>query len=145
MIARRRYSQAVADLFPGSDGRVSGAPMSPVDAAKALLTALAEVAGSETAARAILADIPEATQIVALLPARRRGRPRSKKAMLEHMHMLTVHDLKMAAGGPRASARGVATLLHEKHGIGKNAETVERTLHRLLAARRHAGSRDRRP
>ncbi|HXQ51576.1 MAG TPA: hypothetical protein VN802_10825 [Stellaceae bacterium] len=118
--------------------------MTPADAAKALLAAIAEVTGSETKARAILADIPSAAQIVALLPARGRGRPRSKKTTLDHLHMLTAYDLKMAVGGLGASVRGVARYLHKHEGIGASDASVERTLHRLLKGQQRAGSRNRR-
>lgn len=133
MNRRRSYSQAVADLFPETGGWVDASEhVRTADAANALLGAIAELVDSETKARAILADIPEAAVIVALLPARKRGRPATALQRRKDNALIQVYDWKAAEG---KSVRAVARYVHKHHGIGKNAESVERKLHRLLKAR----------
>lgn len=133
MIRRKKFSQAVADLLPGTGGWIDASePVSPADAAKVLLGALTKLVDSETKARAILGDIPEAAAIVALLPARKRGRPATSLQRRKDDALLEFYDWKAAEG---KSVRAVARYVHKHHGIGKNAESVERKLHRLLKAR----------
>lgn len=135
MIRRRSYSQAVADLFPETGGWVDDRErMSFAEAANKLLAAIAQMTGSETKARAILADIPEAAPIVAVLPARKRGRPATALQRHKDEALLQVYDWE--AGTDGKSVRAVARYLHKKHDIGASPESVERKLHRLLKARR---------
>lgn len=124
------FSQAVADLFPGSDGWVDASErVSAADVAKKMLTALADLLGSETKARQLLADsMPE---LLALLPKRNRGRPATALQRRKDDALIQVYDWKAAEG---KSVRAVARHVH-KLGIGKSAESVERKLHRLLKAR----------
>lgn len=133
MIRRKKFSQAVGDLLPGTGGWIDASEhLSPAEAAKVLLSALTEWVDSETKARAILADIPEAAAIVALLPARKRGRPATALQRRKDDALVEIYDWKAAQG---KSVRAVARYAHKSHGIGKNAESVERKLHRLLKAR----------
>jgi hypothetical protein len=135
MSHHRKFSQIVADLLPETGGWVDATQqMSPADAAKALLDALTKLVDSETKARALLAEIPEAAAIVALLPARRRGRPATSLQQRKDYALLDIYKWKAAEG---KSVRAVARYLHKHHGIGKNAESVERKLHRLLNRRSH--------
>jgi hypothetical protein len=130
---RKKFSQAVADLLPGTGGWIdANEHVSPADAAKKLLGAMTELFDSETKARAILADIPDAAAIVDLLPARKRGRPATSLQRRKDEALLDVYDWKAAQG---KSVRAVARYVHKHYGIGKNAESVERKLHRLLKAR----------
>jgi len=140
MIRSKVFSQAVKDLFPGSDGWVDASErISPADVAKKMLTALADLLGSETKARHFLADAMPA-ELLALLPKRRRGRPATALQRRKDDALIQVYDWKAAEG---KSVRAVARHVH-KLGIGRNAESVERKLHRLLKARSD-GSRDHRP
>ena len=129
----KKFSQAVADLLPGTGGWIdANEHVSPADAAKKLLSAITKLVDSETKARAILADIPAAADIVALLPARKRGRPATSLQRRKDDALLEFYNWKAAQG---KSVRTVARYVHKRHGIGKNAESVERKLHRLLKAR----------
>lgn len=130
MIRRKNYSQAVADLLPDSGGWVhSSKRTSPAEAASALLRGLVEMFGSEAKARAVLADIPEAAVIVALLPARKRGRPATATQRQKDEAIFQVFTLLAAQG---RSVRAIARRLH-KGGMGASAESVERKLHSLKA------------
>jgi hypothetical protein len=135
MIRRRRFSHAVADIFPETGGWVDASEhVNPADAANKILTGLANLLGSETKARKLLADAMPA-ELFVLLPKRLRGRPVIVSTAQRHQAMLDFYDLEMATSRPlRASVRAVARKLHEC-GAGKTDESVERTLHRLLKAR----------
>lgn len=127
----RRWSQAVADLFPETGGWVEASDTGNLkEAAMKMLTALTDWLGTETEARKALEEaMPE---LLSLLPKRRRGRPKTVSQQRKDEALLCFYDWKVAEG---KTIRGVARSVH-KLGSGKSVESVERKLHRLLDLRR---------
>lgn len=99
MSGKKQYSLAVADLFHETGSWLDTSKnMSAAEAAAVLLNSLTEYVGTETRARAILADIPEAADIVKLLPKRKQRRPKDPVQRRKDAALLDIYQWEKEKG-----------------------------------------------
>jgi hypothetical protein len=107
------------------------------EAAAALLAGLTDRVGSETLARKILADIPDAAMIVAALPKRPAHRPTGRdrfKKRLKDEQIRTLFALGQARG---MTWEEIANLLRE-FGLASSTQGALVAMKRLKLGKRRA-------